>query len=201
MLKKVANDGQDDICRLHQLPLSKEVRRDTHCFCPPQDGHPCCSQCVESLLSAFEILTLSDTVVTTLVIDWTSVPRCNTFPAPADCPLYNANLTTNCMPSLSGNGVDTQIGGAYWHCPGPFVQPFGTKGAGGSIMGVFTVLIQVCATSNCAISVLSNTSRRHSHSLVPKWLAFLVEKYVVSIPHAFSLSNCASPDPESNSCS
>jgi len=200
MLKNVANRDQDDICCLSQLSLSEKVRHNPSRFCPPQDGHSCCPQFVESLVSGVEVLTLSEPVITTLVIDWTSVPRCNTFPAPAHCPLYNANLTTNCMPPLSGNGVDTQIGGAYWHCPGPFVQPFDTKGPIGSTMGVFTVLIQVFAASNCAMIVLSNIPRRHSHSLALKWLAFLAERYVVSIPHAFSLVEGFPAGSESNSC-
>ncbi|KAH7097637.1 amino acid permease-domain-containing protein [Auriculariales sp. MPI-PUGE-AT-0066] len=87
--------------------------------------------------------------ISTFIIDWSPVSACNTFPAPEGCPKFNATLVDS-LPCVSSHGDSDEftIGTTYWRCPGPFGQPFGTKGSTGSFLGVLQVLIQAVFSFN-----------------------------------------------------
>ncbi|EJD50495.1 hypothetical protein AURDEDRAFT_112148, partial [Auricularia subglabra TFB-10046 SS5] len=93
-----------------------------------------------ALLKMFTLVVL---IFVALIIDWTPVRRCNAFPGSTGCPAPDTPNVCARQFALPPP-ANVVIGGAYWRCPGPFVQPFGTKGIRGSIAGVFTVLVQAC---------------------------------------------------------
>ncbi|KZV95469.1 hypothetical protein EXIGLDRAFT_834293 [Exidia glandulosa HHB12029] len=105
---------------------------------------------IHVVFAVLKMTTLVAVVLVALVIDWSSVPLFNAFPTGSTCNTMNiltptvANISSTC-PALSSHDLSSgqvRILGKYWTCPGPWVQPFGTTGNWGSILGVFTVLIQ-----------------------------------------------------------
>ncbi|KAH7097639.1 amino acid permease-domain-containing protein [Auriculariales sp. MPI-PUGE-AT-0066] len=90
---------------------------------------------IHAAFAVLKLISLAVLIFSVVVIDWAGVPLCNTWPPPEACN----------VPGSAETFAQLHIGGLYWRHPrGPFAEhPFDIGGRRrGSIMGIFTALIQ-----------------------------------------------------------